>query len=190
MIDFEQGLHIAIALTNKRIYALQEVLPIDQEDGCDDDGKAAFAAAKLIGTRNEKNPLSDFARLGVALDKNKGAKWYINGVLKCSQERLGFLPNPEDILYQVGGEPSEINPECVHVGFGLFTMLDAVQPQNRGDLDAAGTGLVRLTEFEYQHPWKADEQVAFVQELGEKQCKLFGQGGALKIKELKVELRC
>jgi len=191
MIDFELGLHIAFALTNDSIYALYERLPVDIEDGKEDGkGPASFAFAHLIGRRNHKNPLADFADFGLAIDKRKGAKWYVDGVLKYSISRLGHLSDPSDALYQFSGEPTSIMPQCAHIGFGLCTMLDAVQPNNAGDKVAAGTGLVKLTEFEYQHPWYADRTVEFKNsDNTDRHAKLFGQGASMKIKNVRVELR-
>lgn len=192
MMEISTGLNIAILITNDSYWALYEKKANEEDD--DDEikkepGANSFAFAKRIGRRNSCAPLSDFSRLGIAVDKTKGANWYIDGVLKHTINRLGFPENPADALYQYGGAPAAIDPTCVHVSFGFCTMLDAVQPDNHGNLEASGKGLVRLTNFKYKHPWVLGREVEFEYEKPNRDKMLWGQGATLRIKELKVELR-
>lgn len=189
LMDPDSGLFLQVALTNDSIYAIYEIFPGEKEGG-KNSGRASFAVAHLIGRRNVLNPISDYVKVGLAIDKRKGAKWYINNVLVWSFNRLGYLGAPEHVLYQIPGEQRAIDPTCVNVGFGHFTMLDAVCPENHKDLDAAGKALVKLTNFDYRHPWHSDYKVKFADDENRLEHRLFGQGATLKIKEIKVERRC
>jgi hypothetical protein len=189
MLDLDSGLHIAIAFTNDSIWAIYEMLPFD-DDGEEGIGRASFASATLIGRRNGQNPMSDFVQAGLALDRRKGAKWYLNGCLVHQVNRLGFPTDPKDMIYDVGGTPQEVQLKCAHIGFGLMTYLDGVSPQNYRDLNAANLALSKLTDFKYKNPWIPMREVEFVFEDNPISARLFGQGASIKVKEIKVENRC
>lgn len=192
MIDFETGLHIWFAVTNDSYYAIYEVMPIDYEDAEDGDSgvKASFAGAFFVGRRNSVNPLGDFARLGLALDKRKGASWYINGNLVHNEPNLGALPRHSNILYQIVGEPKQLDVRCVHIGLGLFTMLDAFPPEVFPVTEGNRVGLARLTNFRYSAPFRKHDDATFVEDCPKISHLLFDQGAAMKVRHLKVELRC
>jgi len=192
MLDFETGLHISFAITNDAYYAVYEVLPIDYEEAEEGDSgvKASFAGAFMVQRRNHVNPLQDFAHLGLALDKRKGATWYINGNQVHNEPALGALPKHSSILYQIAGEPKPLDVRCVRVGFGLFTMLDAFPPEMAPSTEKSRVGLVRLTNFRYCSPFRKNDGATFVRNQPAKKELLFGQGAAMKVKKIEVEFRC
>jgi hypothetical protein len=192
MIDFETGVHIWWAVTNDSYYAVYEVLPIDYEDSQEGESgvKASFAGAFWIDRRNAVNPLTDFATLGLALDKRKGASWYINGNLVHNVRTIGALPRHSNVLYQIAGESKPLDVRCVQIGMGLFTMLDAFPPEVFPVTEANRVGLARLTNFRYCAPFRKDDDATFAVDCPKARDLLFGQGAMMKVKHVKVEFRC
>ena len=192
MIDFESGLLLTHAITNDAHYAIYEVLPFDREEGdccATGVGKASFGSVVCIGRRDSFSPQTDFADIGLAIDRRKGAIWYINGAEVHVQPNLGSLPIHERIVYHLPGTTKAIMPRVVHVGFGHFTMLDAF-PAVGPATPESRTALVRLTNFSYTDPYDKNKRVDFVFEDAPREARLFDQGASLTIRRLDVQTRC
>jgi len=190
-IDFDSGFHMAMAHTNDVMYALYEMLPFDKDADTEENSRASFGAATRVARRDRQRPLEDFNVVGVSIDKRKGASWYLHGNKVFNHPLVGQRPLKKDILYDLGGQGKEIEVKTLHAGWGHWSMLDAVQPQNDYDAAAAGIGLVRLSDLLYHLPSTYDEgQVSFVDEGASINSRLFGQGATLKITNFKVEYRC
>jgi len=216
MLDFDSGVHLGFAVTNAAIYALYEQWPFNGDDGCGEP-RANFAAAYYVGGRNVKEPMCDFARLGLAVDRVRGGLWYLNNNLVHQQVRLGTLPDPKHTLYRTcGGSASEVTVKCVRIGFGLFTMLDAFAPNNPeysvisggrggrkgsicGDMCASSSSasderqvaLVRLSSTAYYAPLRPTSRPLFVySDCNPRRNRLFGQGAVMQLRQVKVENRC
>jgi hypothetical protein len=147
-------------LTNEDIYALYERLPfLRTEWGGPGPNYTAFTHLIPVGKRNTADPLSDFVVLAIKYNKSKGyVTWWINGVKVFEVSRIGL---PLERKYRVLEEtvpgrqmdPAKvITPQSLQFGFGTFSIMDATNPQNPGQL--SNDGLVDLTQgtFPYANP--------------------------------------
>lgn len=198
MLDTSTGLHLAMLMTNSAIYAVYEMLPFDNNDGCGDP-KASFAAAWFVGGRNKKNPLCDYVTLGVALDGQKGALWYIDNTLVHQVVRPGTTPDPEHTLYITPGNGLPVKPECVRVGFGHFTYLDAFSPngpsyvasRHHDRIEEREQALIRLSTLKYYSATRPLNRPAFKYDCeNPESARLFGQGAIMKLLNFEVTYRC
>lgn len=191
MTDFSSGLNAMVAFTDETIWAIYEMLRFDQEDGVAENGsRASFAAAFFMGQRNVARPHDDFARVGIAYDKNKGLTWYLDGVAVHNEPRPGYPPKHENILYMVPGESRRVDVECLRFGLGLFTMLDALPMETDRISPSQQQGLVRLTPASYSLPLRPGRDVSFVNETSPPEARLPGTGALAIVKEFKIVYRC
>jgi len=198
MIDFDNWIHLTHILTNDTIYAGYERLPFDRDDFGGGGGLySSFMALYPVGRRNVLDPINDVHKLGIAVDKKKGATWYIDGTEVFTINRLGQRPNPEASIYQIEGTQQVVSIRNLNVGFGHFSALDGMQP---GKTCSAPTiplpehhGLSRISGLPYIEPCgstSAPTPAMFVQDENPVSARLYGQGAVLKIRQLKVEYRC
>lgn len=191
LTDFSSGLNAMVAFTNETIWAVYEMLPFDQEDGVAENGsRASFAGAFFMGQRNVARPNSDFSRVGIAYDKQKGLTWYLNGVAVHNEPRPGHPPKHDHILYHVPGESRDVEVECLRFGLGLFTMLDALPMETDKISPSQQQALVRLTPAAYTHPVRPGRQVSFLYNDSPWSARLPNTGALLISKEFKIVYRC
>lgn len=190
LTDFSSGLNAKVAFTNEAIWAIYEMLPFDQEDGVAENGsRASFAGAFFMGQRNVARPNSDFAKVGIAYDKQKGLTWYLNGVPVHNEPRPGHPPKHDHILYHVPGESHDVEVECLRFGLGLFTMLDALPMETDKISPSQQQALVRLSPAAYTSPVRPGREVSFVYNNSPWTARL-PTGAFMISKEFKIVYRC
>ena len=192
MVDFDSGMHFAMAHTNDAMYAINERWPFEKDEESEEATSASFMGATSVFRRIRQNALVDYNTVGIGYDKRKGVvRWYLNGNLVHQHVSPGTRPNRKDIIYDLGGVAHKVDINTLNVGMGHFTCMDGLIPNGDESVAASGLAPTRLTAYLYHTPYEYDTaQVTFVDESGSLEYRLFGQGATLKMTNLKVEYRC
>jgi len=202
-IDYATWMVYDVFFTDETIYAFYERLPFGRTDfGGSDVNYHAFSHAIPIGSRDRTDPINDFARVGIAINKSKGyVRWLVNGVEKFRVTDLGM---PIDRKYRIldhGGISQRVTQNTLNVGFGTFTLLDMSNPSASDPAIAmtmaaaatkdANTPLLQLgLPAQYIDPDQvntatgADIAATFLDNTDGN--RLFGNGAVLRIKSLSV----
>ena len=172
--DFTTFIVADIFLTNTGIWALNERLPFGWAPG---NIYQAYTQVKRVADRNP----DDVHELAIEYDKGQGAiRWLVEGVVVAETTQIGF-PDPSfDTVINHGGTPTAVAPDSMQFGWGQFTFLDAIDPNNvEGQL-----GLVRLNPDPnfYQSP------AAFYDDISLDENRLFGQGTTQTVFKFKVKV--
>jgi hypothetical protein len=172
---------------------------------------AKFSNAIHVSKRSPDDSLSDNLILSIGIHSGKGeVKWYVNGLLVFSWNRIGYRLKDEYRLQDLGGENETVEISKILVGFGNFSLLDKAIPNDYSRIfvtsidsnkQISNSALVQLEEKEiYKEMLRSldgeerqllNPKITFAYVLNEtsnnnKNIKLFGQGSILKIKKLKI----
>ena len=130
-------------LSNEDIYAVYERLPFNRTEwGGTGPNYIAFTHRIPLAKRNTADPLNDFVKLAIAYNyRDNYVRWIINDQEMFRVNRLGY---PIERKYRViehntpGAQsaPAQlIRPRQLQFGFGTFSLMDAYNPQNPGQVD-------------------------------------------------------
>ncbi|WP_405539395.1 DUF6081 family protein [Streptomyces sp. NBC_00075] len=178
VMDAASGQVFDFLITNERIYAVYERLPMLRAHLGD---YASFTTAIPVVNRSPQEE----HHLTIAYDAEQGvARWLVDDAEVHRVTEVGHRPERRNMLLDHGGQDALVTPSRLHGGFGLVTLLD-------GALHGA-PGLVRLSPSDgvYFHPGKgAPHPQTFVDEESRPDSRLFGQGAALRVRRFAVESR-
>lgn len=173
--DVETGLAFDFFLTERRIFAVHERLPMLRPQLGE---YASFTAAVPVARREP----GQVHRLAIGYDRSAGTvRWLIDDTEVHRTERVGHLPAREHVVLDHGGTDAEVTPRQLNCGLGLFTALDC----SLGD----GPGLVRLTgapDFYFRDVDGRPEPQVFLDDKSLPASRLFGQGAALTVRRYTV----
>lgn len=201
-------------ISDEMIYAFYERLPFGkpfwtgqaQTNPNEGGGYAAFSNAVPV-SRRTGDPMNDFVRLGIGVNKSKGyVKWYVEGKEVFSWERIGTRLPDEYRMLEHGGEEEIVQMNSFNIGFGTFSLLDMALPYNYGREFVQGDqqNAAHLVELEADTGYKelydtldgkdrdlVDKSVTFAYQANafpdnNREIKLFGQGATLRVKYQKV----
>lgn len=173
-VDFTLFIVLDFLVTEEDVQCLYERLPF---------GRAtlgnyrAFTSIKSAGGRSNR---FDIESLDIEYDRAAGvARWYRDGIEVCNVSDIGTPSSDFRIILDLGGTDEVVDPTGFSPGFGLFTLLDMLDPNNVSSTE----GLVRLVSgipnF-YVNPsvfWDEDSLES---------SRLFGQGASLSMYKFKV----
>lgn len=132
--------------TNEVIYALYEILPFNKPSyGGSGPDYAAFSSLIPIGNLRDYN--NGVVTIGT-LVKPTCASWLVNGQIRYTVPQLGFYPEPQYIVRNLGGPPVARTISSINFGFGVFTLLDACLPGS----NCCRPGLIQLENTSYYNP--------------------------------------
>lgn len=108
------GISNFIMLSNDRIYALSERMPLGGD-------YASFGT----GIPLKKRKPSDIHNLAIVYDESlREVRFIVDGEVLLTVNRLGLYPETNDYLvYDDGGNPNEAFPSSIFYGFGVGDML-------------------------------------------------------------------
>lgn len=139
VLDLETFIVADFFLTNSGIWVLNERLPFGWTKPAD---YAAYTQVKRVGDRSP----GDIHNLKITYDKVAGEiQWFLEDNMVLSTNTLGTpIPEENGILTIIDhGGPNEIvSPSGIFCGWGQFTLLDAIDPNNPGQTE----GLVKLSD--------------------------------------------
>ncbi|MFE6820158.1 DUF6081 family protein [Streptomyces sp. NPDC057677] len=173
--DVETGLAFDFFVTDRRIYAVHERLPMLRPHL---GGYAAFTAVVPVGDREP----GDTHRLTLAYDRSAGrVRWLVDGEERHRAERLGRVPDRRYVVLDHGGEDTDVTPRQLNGGLGMFTALDCASPDG-------GPALVRLTTADglYRATDGGGRPQVFLDDKSLPGNRLFGQGAALNVRRFTV----
>ncbi len=125
-VDFDTFMVFDFFMTNKRIYAFYEHLPFAREVH---GNYAAFSYAIPVATRQP----GDFHKLAIAYHKSAGTvRWLVDGEEVFRVSRIGHRIDRGFMVLDHGGDDRDFSPNQLACGMGMFTLLDAHGPTNRG----------------------------------------------------------
>ena len=132
--------------TNEVIYAFYEILPFNKPSyGGPGPDYAAFSSLIPIGCVKDYN--DGLVTVGTAISANR-ASWLVNGETRYTTPQLGFYPDPQYIVRDLGGPPVARTISNINLGFGVFTLLDACLPGK----NCCRPGLIQLDDTTYYNP--------------------------------------
>ncbi|MDT0306488.1 DUF6081 family protein [Streptomyces sp. DSM 44917] len=176
--DFETSLTLNFLLTNRRVYAVYERLPLSRA------ALGPYASFAYHVPVAERSP-EDWHRCRIAYDRRHGVlRWTLDGREVLTVEEIGRrLPEryADCLAADHGGEEETVRPRQFNAGLGLFTALDHAGPGQRG--------LVRLSsEPGYylstsQGPPAPQE---FAHDEAPEKLRLFGQGAEARLRSFTV----
>jgi len=176
-VDMQSFLVFDFFLTNTCLYAFYERLP---RPGAH---YAAFSYALPVARRTPGGA----HRLSISLDRSAGVvTWSVDGRQVLRVDRLGYLPaDRRNLIIDLGGTEELVSVPQLACGIGLFTLLDAKQPNTQTP------ALVRLSsETSYYDPaYGAPDPQRFVDEQSLQPSRLWGQGAELTASRLVVHSR-
>lgn len=111
--DFSTGITNCMYISNDRIYALVERLPLGDW--------ASFG----YGIPLKKRKPSDVNKLAIVYDEpTRQIRFIVDGDVLLTVEKLGMYQKTDDYLvYNYGGMPSEVFPTDISYGFGVGDAL-------------------------------------------------------------------
>lgn len=125
----------------------------------------------------------DINDLAVEYDSVRGTlSWFVKKQRVLHVNKIGFLSTDPDIvtLIDVGGEETLVTSFSPNVGFGCFTLLDAVDFWN----PTSSVGLVRLNAGDSYYATPR----TFYDDVSLDSNRLWQQGAQLDMKSFKVEI--
>src|SRR4029078_3006011 len=116
--------------TNKRIYAVYEHLPFGRQSMGGPFGEyAAFTYAIPIANRTP----GDMHTVATVYDRSAGVmSWTVDGEERFRVKNFGFRIGGTNMILDHGGTESSFRPNQLDCGMGMFSLLDAHGPQNKG----------------------------------------------------------
>jgi Family of unknown function (DUF6081) len=171
-IDFDTCMVFDLFLTNRRIYAVYERLPFAR-------GRygnyAAFSYLIPVATRTP----DAWHAVRIAYDKAAGTvRWLVDHREVFCVTRIGRRLDRQYLTLDHGGIETDVSPDQLDGGLGLFTLLDGYRPSS--------TALVRLSEADGFYDNVGTGHVAapgtgyFRDEQSAPGSRLFGQGAELR----------
>jgi hypothetical protein len=170
--------------SNEVIYALYEILPFNKPSyGGSGPDYASFSSLIPIGTIKDYN--NGMVTIGTAVGANC-ASWLVNGEVRYTTPQLGFYPEPQYVVRNLGGPPVARTISNINFGFGVFTLLDACLPGP----SCCRPGLIPLENTTYYNPCaisltpgQDNEKVPQTFFLPNKsEYRLWGQGAIMSLK--------
>jgi hypothetical protein len=188
-IDFETFLVADFFVTNEQIYALYERLPFGRpSSGGTLNEYASFTFAVPVAARSA----GDRHHLKIAYDRSRGiVRWLVSGREVMRVDRLGYRIDRRHMVLDHGGTETRVQPRQLACGMGMFTLLDASRPGQRG-LDGTADGLVRLStapNFYFNTGLGQPTPQTFADPDSRSTSRLFGQGAELNARRLVVSSR-
>lgn len=171
MIDRETNVVFDFFITNHRVYAFYERLPV---------AGSTYASFSYAMPSAYRTP-DQWHDLAVRYDRSAGvATWYVDGEAALTVDRLGFIPDRTNLLLDLGGTQQSAAPRQLSAGFGTFTLLDDKGPDGRG--------LVRISDQEsyYAPDLGSPNPQQFFDGLSLPANRLWGQGAQLETRYLTV----
>lgn len=173
-IDLETFMVFDTFMTSEGIYAFYERLPFGR--GPQLGNYMAFSFAKRVAD----NHPGEMHKIAISYDKSHNrARWYVDGQVVQTVENLGLPIDRSNMILDHGGTPTQVSPNQLNCGMGLFTLLDAGKQQ----------GLVKLSTesgFYYKPPVGEPTVQTFVDEQGLDGSRLFGQGAEVFVKKYNI----
>jgi hypothetical protein len=188
-IDFETFLVADFFVTNERIYALYERLPFGRpSSGGTLNEYASFTFTVPVGNRS----IGDQHHLKIAYDRSRGiVRWLVDKQEVMRVDRLGYRIDRRHMILDHGGTETLVQPRQLACGLGMFTLLDASQPGQRGP-GATADGLARLSaapSFYFHTGQGQPTPQTFADPSSLPSSRLFGQGAELNARSLVVSSR-
>ena len=180
-IDFDTFMVFDLFVTNRRIYAVYERLPFARDRY---GNYAAFSYMIPVATRTP----NEWHALEIAYDKSAGTvRWLVNDREAFRVTRIGRRIDRQYLTLDHGGAETDVSPNQLDGGMGLFTLLDGYRPSNKA--------LVRLSKADGFYYDAGTGQVAapgsgyFLDETSAPGSRLFGQGAELRVQAYAVSSR-
>lgn len=188
-IDFETFIVADFFVTNERIYALYERLPFGRPSSGGTLGEyASFTFTVPVANR----AIGGEHHLKIAYDRSRGVmRWLVDDTEVMRVDRLGFLIDRQHMILDHGGSETLVQPRQLACGMGMFTLLDASRPPQRGS-NPGNEGLVRLSMAQnfYFHTGRGQPiPQTFADPDSRQSSRLFGQGAELNVRRLVVSSR-
>lgn len=173
-VDFNLFMVFDFLLTEDSIHCLYERLAFGRTA---QNNYRAFTSIKKAGNRKSAYDIED---LSFEYDRPLNeVRWLRDGKVVCSVTDIGTPSDDFRIILDLGGDNEVVDPTSFSPGFGLFTLLDMLDPNNK----TSNEGLVRLVSgipnF-YVNP------TVFYDEASMESNRLFGQGASMSLYQLKV----
>lgn len=182
-IDFDTFMVFDFFVTNKRIYAFYERLPFARGTG-GYGNYAAFSYQVAVATRTP----GEWHDLRIAYNKSAGTiRWLVSNREVFRVNKIGRRIDSQYLTIDHGGTETDVSPNQLDGGMGMFTLLDAYRPSNKA--------LVRLSNAAGIYYNVASGQVAtpgsgyFLDEESRPGSRLFGQGAELRMQAYTVSSR-
>jgi len=173
-MDFETFMVFDFFITNTKIYAFYERLPLGRETL----GNYAAFSYKIPVADRQPN---ETHRIKISYDKDKGVvSWFVDNKEVFRVDKIGYRIDQKYMILDHGGEEELVKPNQLVAGLGMFTLLDAYENRK---------GLVRLSSEEdfYFDPLKGEPNpIDFIDEQSLESNRLFGQGAELSVKQINV----
>jgi hypothetical protein len=180
-IDFDTFMVFDLFVTNRRIYAFYERLPFARDRY---GNYAAFSYMIPVATRTP----DEWHALKIAYDKSAGTiRWFVDRREVFRVTRIGRRLDRRYLTLDHGGDETDVSPNQLDGGIGLFTLLDGYRPSDKA--------LVRLSKAEGFYYDVGSGRVAapgagyFLDETSARGSRLFGQGAELRVRAYAVSSR-
>ncbi len=144
--NFQYQIALDTFFTNEVIYALYGILPYNKPSyGGSGPDYAAFTS--LIPIATTKDYINGMVTIGTAVGANC-ASWLVNGEVRYTTPQLGFYPDPQYIVRNLGGPPVARTISNINFGFAVYTLLDTCLPGP----SCCRPGLITLENTTYYNP--------------------------------------
>lgn len=132
LIEYSSNIVFDLFLSNNTIYAYYERLPFNRSDyGGTGTLYQAFSYAIPIGHRNSVDPLSDFVKVAIGVNRTEGyVRYFVDDIEQFRINRIGYPLDRKYCIAEIGGTPEHVEPKKLFFGFGHFTLLDMTNPLN------------------------------------------------------------
>lgn len=199
VVDFTNLIVIDFIITDDQVFALAERLPFNLVKWGGTQLYNSYTHLIPVYKRDQcKDRLDDFVDLAISYNYQTATfRWFVNGCEVYRIDNPGHLLESRYRIIQITPIGAPIHPQVtvrsptLNVGFGTFSLLEAVSPNNKDGVD--NPGLVDFSMngyFPYTDPnAPPGTPLTYLKTYQDLGTTCFGQGCDMRIKRVKVYTR-